>query len=55
MKLKSIILTSKEDNILYVVACHIYNIHKFPVKKIEIINKNKAKIFYTPFKIEMKR
>jgi len=55
MGLKSIILRSKNDDILYRVACHIYNIEKFPVKKIEIINRHKAIIFYTPFKVEMRR
>ena len=57
MKLKKITLTSKNDDILYKVACHIYNIGIFPLKKmkIEIINKNKAVIYYKAFKVEMKR
>jgi len=55
MKLKKIIIVSKNDDVLYKLACHIYNIEGFPVKRINIINKNKAEICYKPFKIEMKR
>ena len=55
MRLKSIILTSKEDNILYWIACYAYNIPQMKIKRIEIINRNRAKIFYLPFKPRMKR
>ena len=55
MKLKKITLTSKNEDILYKVATHIYNIARFPVKRIDIINKNKAVVYYKPFKVEMKR
>lgn len=55
MKLKKIVLVSKNDDILYRVACHIYNIEKFPVVSIDVINKNKAMIYYEPFKVRMIR
>lgn len=55
MKLKSITLTSKNNAILYKVACHAYSMSQFSVKKIVIINKNKAKIYYVPFVVRMKR
>lgn len=55
MKLKKITLISKNDDILYKIASHIYNISNFPIISIDIINKNKAVVYYKPFKIEMKR
>lgn len=55
MKLKKIVLVSKNDDILYRVACHIYNIEKFPVISIDVINRNKAVVHYKPFKVRMKR
>jgi len=55
MKIKRIVITSKDDSILYKVAVHIYNISNFPVVSINIINKNKAVIYYRPFKARMKR
>jgi len=55
MKLKSIILISKNDNILYKIACHAYNMPQMKIKRIEIIDNNKAVIYYQAFKIRMDR
>jgi len=57
MKLKKIILISKNDDILYKVASHIYNIEIFPLKgmQIKVINRNKAEIYYKSFKVKMER
>lgn len=57
MKLKKITLTSKGGNILYKIATHIYNIKPFPLKgtRIEIVNENKAIVYYKPFQARMKR
>lgn len=55
MKLKKIVIVSKDNCILYKVAVHIYNISNFPVVSIDVINKNKAIIYYQSFEVEMKR
>jgi len=55
MKLKKIILVSKENNILYKVACYTYNMLNMKVRRIDIINNNKAIVHYQPFRVKMKR
>ena len=52
---KKITLVSKDENILYKVACYVYNILQFPIISIDIINENRAIVYYKPFKVEMKR
>lgn len=55
MKLKKIVITSENDDILYKVACYIYNILQFPVVSIDVINQNKAVVYYKQFVVKMKR
>jgi len=55
MKLKKITLISKESDILYKVACYSYNLLNIRVKRIDIINSNKAIIHYKKLRTHMKR
>jgi len=55
MKLKKITLVSKDNCILYKVACYAYNMLNMRVKRIDVVNSNKAIIYYKSFSVKMKR
>jgi len=55
MRLKKITLISKDNCILYKVACYTYNLLNIRVKRIDIINNNKAIIHYKKLRTHMKR
>lgn len=50
MKVKKIIVLSKNDDILYKVTLLIYNLGEMTPKKILIINQNKAVIYFNEYK-----
>lgn len=55
MRLKRITLISKDNSILYRVACFSYNLLNIRVRQIDIINSNKAVIHYKKLRTDMKR
>lgn len=55
MGLRKITLISKDNCILYKVSCYAYNLLNIKVKRIDIINSNKAIIHYKKLRTHMKR